>query len=423
MTSRKANSLSDSEASIIKAMLLRKFIPQDIQAYFSRPTRSINHARISDIRDGRKFKDTPTATEDELDTFLECWPDVDPDTGLKMSGDELLIKAREAMIAAVQIFNSGGFSFRAELFIVTSVIAWTYLMHAFYRRENVDYRYRKNGEVELTPSGAEKFWELSQCLSSGKCPLSPGVKNNLRLLIEIRNEIEHRSTDRIDHALGAELQACCINFNDSIKGLFGAQFGVDKRLSMALQFVTFDGGQRAALKGAKLPPNLSATLDAFRKHLTEAEAADPQYRIRFAFLPLVGKANSADVTLDVLKAGSEQASAIERILLKEVERPKFLPGQVVRKMQERGFKRFNMHDHNLLGSVLGAKQAGKGYGTEVAGKWHWYESWIEKVTSVLAEGWERPGKKPAVVKPIHPNAITATMRDHAPDVVEGVTEG
>ncbi|WP_342588754.1 DUF3644 domain-containing protein [Phyllobacterium brassicacearum] len=34
------------------------------------------------------------------------------------------------MISAVHIFNSTGLSFRAELFIVTSIIAWTYLLHA-----------------------------------------------------------------------------------------------------------------------------------------------------------------------------------------------------------------------------------------------------------------------------------------------------
>ena len=50
--------------------------------------------------------------------------------GLSLRGDELLIKAREAMIAAVHTFNSAGLTFRAELFIVTAIIAWTCLLHA-----------------------------------------------------------------------------------------------------------------------------------------------------------------------------------------------------------------------------------------------------------------------------------------------------
>jgi hypothetical protein len=37
-------------------MLEKKYVPQDIQAYFSRPTRSINHVSISEVWDGTKHK-------------------------------------------------------------------------------------------------------------------------------------------------------------------------------------------------------------------------------------------------------------------------------------------------------------------------------------------------------------------------------
>ena len=148
MARRTGNTLDKWEVAIVKAMLARKFVAQDIQAYFSRPMRSINHARILEIRDETKHKGIKAATDSELDAFLEAWPSVDSATGLHLKGDELLIKAREAMIAAVHTFNSAGLYFRAELFIVTSVIAWTYLLHAFYKREGIDYRYKKHGVFE-----------------------------------------------------------------------------------------------------------------------------------------------------------------------------------------------------------------------------------------------------------------------------------
>jgi hypothetical protein len=53
---------------------------------------------------------------------------------------ELLKKEREAMLAAVQIFNSPQIEFKSELFIVTTVIAWTYLLHAWYRKKGIEYR-------------------------------------------------------------------------------------------------------------------------------------------------------------------------------------------------------------------------------------------------------------------------------------------
>lgn len=391
MARRPGNTLEKWEVALVKAMLAKRYVPQDIQAYFSRPTRSINHARISEIRDGTKHKAIKAASDAELDAFLEAWPNVDPATGLHLQGDELLVKAREAMIAAVHTFNSAGLHFRAELFIVTSIIAWTYLLHAYYKREGVDYRYKKGGVVQKTPSGADKYWELGQCLAHGKCPLDKGVINNLNFLTEIRHEIEHRSTNRIDDALSAKLQACCINFNDAIKQLFGKEFALEKRLPIALQFVTFDGAQRAGLVGAELPPHIATAMDNFQDALTEDEQSDPKFRYRVAFVPKVsGKASKSDLAVEFIKPGSPEAEAVERVLLKEVERPKFRPSEIVAKVKAAGYPAFSMHDHTLLARQLDARTPGKGFGVMIAGTWYWYEHWFDKVLEKLAEGWTRP---------------------------------
>lgn len=393
MAKRAGNTLEKWEIAIVKAMISRKFVPQDIQAYFSRPTRSINHARISEIRDEAKHKSIKPATDQELDAFLDAWPNIDHSTGLHIRGDELLIKAREAMIAAVHIFNSAGLYFRAELFIVTAIIAWTYLMHAYYRREGVDYRHKKAGDVEKTPSGAEKYWELSQCISTGKCPLEKGIVNNLKFLIEIRNEVEHRSTSRIDDALSAKLQACCINFNDTLKRLFGREFALEKQLPIALQFVTFDGSQRDNLKGEELPQNIATAMDNFHNLLSSEEQLDPRFRYRVAFVPkLSGKASNSDLAIEFIKPGSPEAEAVERVLLKEVERTKYLPSQVVEIARAAGFPKFSLYDHSKLCNQLDARNPGKGYGVMVAKTWYWYENWCEKVLEKLKEGWKRPTK-------------------------------
>lgn len=393
MSRRPGNTLEKWEVSLAKSMLARKYVPQDIQAYFSRPTRSINHARISEIRDGTKHKVIKPASDDELDTFLDAWPNIDPATGLHLQGDELLVKARETMIAAVHTFNSAGLYFRSELFIVTSIIAWTYLLHAYFKREGVDYRYKKSGVVERTPAGAEKFWELSHCITIGACPLEAGVVNNLKFLIEIRNEIEHRSTNRIDDALSAKLQACCINFNDAINKLFGREFALEKRLPIALQFVTFDGVQRKALLGADLPQHIATAMDTFHNTLTDDEQKDPKFRYRVAFVPKVsGKATKSDLAVEFIKPGSPEAEAVERVLLKEVERPKYLPSHIVEKAKAAGFPTFNMHDHTKLSEQLDARNPAKGYGVSVAKAWYWYENWLEKVLEKLNEGWVRQPK-------------------------------
>ena len=200
---RRGNKLEQWEIALIKAMIADDRWPndQDILAYFTRPTRSINHRAIAEIRTGKKHTAVTASAADDLEGFLASWPEIDAETGLSLRGDELLIKAREAMIAAVHTFNSGGLTFRAELFIVTAIIAWTYLLHAWFKREGIDYRHTKNQNgqkvVIKTPSGAEKFWELGQCLKHARCPIEQGTKDNLAFLLELRHEIEHRSTNRI----------------------------------------------------------------------------------------------------------------------------------------------------------------------------------------------------------------------------------
>jgi hypothetical protein len=167
---------------------------------------------------------------------------------------------------------------------------------------------------------------LSQCLAHGKCPLNKGVINNLKFLTEIRHEIEHRSTKRIDDALGAKLQACCINFNDAIKRLFGKEFALEQQLPIALQFVTFDGAQRAALVGADLPAHIATAMDNFHNALSEEEQKDPRFGYRVAFVPKVtGKASRCDLAVEFINPRSPEAETIKRVLLKEVERPNTCP--------------------------------------------------------------------------------------------------
>jgi hypothetical protein len=384
---KRGNRLERWEIALIKAMMADGRWPndQDILAYFTRPTRSVNHRAISEIRTGKKHAAVKAAPPDELEAFLTSWPEIDPETGLSLRGDELLIKAREAMIAAVHTFNSAGLTFRSELFIVTAVIAWTYLLHAWFKREGIDYRYTRNRGgrkvVEKTPAGADKYWELGQCLKHARCPIDRGAKDNLAFILELRHEIEHRSTSRIDDAVSAKLQACCINFNDAIKQLFGAQYALERRLPIALQFVTFNPAQRAILKKASdLPRNVEVAMNDFEARLTPEQQADPQYAFRVYMVGrTANRAPGADLAVELVAPGSEVDEKFN-IALKEVEKRKYLPKEIVTQMQAEGWDRFNMHSHTLLWKKLDAKNPNKPYGAFAVGNtWCWYETWLDRV--------------------------------------------
>ena len=401
---RRGNKLERWEIALIKAMVAAGRWPndQDILAHFTRPTRSINHRVIGEIRTGAKHAAVRSATADELDGFIASWPEVDPETGLSLRGDELLIKAREAMIAAVHTFNSAGLTFRAELFIVTAIIAWTYLLHAWFTREGIDYRHttNQNGEqvVAKTPSGADKYWELSHCLKHARCPIERGAKDNLAFLLELRHEIEHRSTSRVDDAVSAKLQACCINFNDAIKTLFGAQYALERRLPIALQFVTFSPDQRALLKKAgTLPRHIETMMDEFESHLTPEQQGDPRFALRVFMVPKVAnRAPSADLAVELVLPGSEVAEKFN-IALKEVEKKKYLPGEIVKNMKAEGWDRFTMDSHTKLWKRLGAKDPAKGYGAVAVGKtWCWYETWLNRVREECQQHPDRYRTPPVI---------------------------
>ena len=78
-----------------------------------------------------------------------------------MKKHELLIKSREAMLAAVQIYNNPQITFKSEIFISMAIISWTYLMHTYYANKGIDYRY-------YSMRGKRKCYDKTKCDYCGK---------------------------------------------------------------------------------------------------------------------------------------------------------------------------------------------------------------------------------------------------------------
>lgn len=300
---------------------------------------------------------------------------------------ELVAKSREAALSAVQTFNNPLIRFKSETFIVLMVIAWTYLLHAYYRSKGIEYRYFDQGpkrrRFSRTKSGAFKFWELERCLNDTACPLDRDTSNNLRFLIGLRHEIEHQMTLRLDNYLSGRYQACCLNYNFYAKKLFGEQFGIDKQLTYSLQFVELSHEQATGLPSkVTVPERLRAYVAEFDGKLTHDEFNSERYSYRLLFKKkLAGRPGQADKVVEFIDPDSELAKAIDKEywVKKEVEKPKFLPSQIVREMKEAGFPRFGMHQHTELWKGENAKAGGKGYGVLIGNAWYWYERWRDRV--------------------------------------------
>lgn len=300
---------------------------------------------------------------------------------------ELLTKSREAALAAVQIFNSPLITFKSEVFIVLANIAWTYLLHAHYRKTQVEYRYfnmaGKRRAFHKTKAGAHKYWELERCLNCEYSPVDKNTSNNLQFLIGIRHEIEHQMTSRLDASLSAKFQACCLNYNTYVKKLFGDKHGIDKHLAFSLQFSSISREQVAALpQPDAMPSHIRSFVEGFEGKLSEDEFNNSRYAYRVLFVAkTANRKGQADEVIEFVKADTELAADVNKAytVIREIERPKYLPSGIVKLMQQEGYHRFTMHDHTTLWRKADAKADGKCFGVQVERAWYWYDSWLEFV--------------------------------------------
>ena len=295
---------------------------------------------------------------------------------------ELLKKSREAALAAVQIFNNPSVTFKSETYIVLMIVAWTYLIHAYYRTRKVDYRYFTQGpkrkHYDRTKNGAFKHWELERCLNDARCPLAKEVVQNLKFLIGLRHD--RVSDDHANrHLLSPPSLAASTNTIQSCSFLRRYIAG---QLAVSLQFSSLSQMQIDTLEQhAGLPGHIKKYIEGFDGVLTPEEFASAKYAYRVIFVPKTANhLNQADQVITFVKADSEIAKTANATyaVIRETERPKWIPSQIVAKMRAEGFSKFGMTQHTDHWKSLDAKNIAKGYGVQVAKAWYWYDSWIEE---------------------------------------------
>lgn len=310
---------------------------------------------------------------------------------------ELVAKSREAALNAIRVFNDPQVSFKSETFIVLMIIAWTYLLHAHYRGKSIEYRHFRQGPkrriFDRTKHGAYKYWELERCLNEGQSPIDRDTTNNLRFLIRLRHEIEHKMTRSLDGYLSGRYQACAMNYNEYLKRLFGKKAGIDRQLMYSIQFMELSEEQLAGPKPeAAIPERLRAYVAEFDGALTHEEYNSPRYSYRLLFKrKLVNRPGQADRVVEFIDPNSDLAKRIDKEywVKKEVERPKFRAKDVVATVRQ-GFPRFRISpEHVQMWKAEDAKNPGKGYGVDVQGAWYWYQSWIDRCIELCKAAGDR----------------------------------
>ena len=330
---KKEGRLTYEEERIVKALLNRGERNQDIQALLNAGRKAtINGARISGVKEDDGIEE---ASPDEVDAFMMRKEAYDWQTGLNLYDDERLIRAREAMILAVHVFNNPSCRFKTEIFAVLANIAWTYFFHEFYVREGVEI-IGKDGRSLL----------LSQMWDRPDCPLSQGMKNNLKAIKTIRDEVEHLLLRRSDLKWISLFQACCLNFDLMMVALFGPKVSLRKELAFALQFAKLDMDQIVAFQQHEVPAQIEALDARLCKDLSEGDLADLEYQFRVIYT--LDNASKSQAAFQFIAPGTPVGGEIKNVLIKhklaDDEYP-YKPTTVAKLVSERCKSKFSTSHH------------------------------------------------------------------------------
>lgn len=320
---------------------------------------------------------------------------LDPVTGLSLANDERLIRAREAMILAVQLFNSTTFKFKTEVFCVLANIAWTYLLHEYYKRHtNVDI-IQESGRALL----------LSQMIKRPDGPLSRGIKNNLKAVQDIRDTVEHQLLGRTDVMWFSLFQACCLNFDKTMCKLFGDELTLAHELSFALQFSNMDFDQLIKLQEYDIPAHIKALDARLQDGMKEDDLSDREYQFRVIYT--LDSASKSRAHIEFIKPGTDKGREIRNVLVKPRIADQlypYKPGRVAELVSRRSNKKFNLRNHTQawrlfevrpLGSAKQPENTNKDFCIyHVAhGDYTYSEKWIDH----LVDQWSDEEKRAAVL--------------------------
>jgi len=328
-----AGALTGEERPVVKALLKEGWRNQDIQHLLNKGrVATINSARITEVKADASIT---AASKDDVDFFIRKKDAYDPITGLNFYDDERLIRSREAMMLAVQSFNSPTLRFKAEQFAVQSNIAWTYLLHEYYVRKGVKI-IGKDGRSLL----------LSQMIKRHDFPLAKGVANNIAAVIKIRDAVEHKLFRRSDEKFFSLFQANCLNFDQAICELFGDRLSLKSELSFALQFAKLRFAHMAELQKHDVPEHIEALDAELEEGLSEEEKADLSFKFRVVYL--LESASKSKSHFEFVRPDSAEGKEIHNILEKRViadEHYPFKPGQAATLIAERSGERFSSYNH------------------------------------------------------------------------------
>lgn len=215
----------------------------------------------------------------------------------------ILQGSRHEALLAVDLYNRAALERSLEGFILHMHIAWLYVLHARFLRDDVDYRYRKDNRQFVRVDGEIKSWDLGRCLGEAFPDANNPVRCNVEFFIKIRNKIEHRYEAALAPVLAGKTQALVFNYEETLTEWFGPSGALGESLRFPVFLSNLTPGAVEALKAVHrgLPKRLTSFIREHDDSLPSVVAEDWRYDFRVFLLPQTGPKTENDVVMRFLR--------------------------------------------------------------------------------------------------------------------------
>lgn len=382
--------ITDREVGLMKGLITHKgYNDQQVLAIFSYLDRNINHRIVGAVRKGAKpgYAAIAPATAPEIDELLYQYAKISSLADRlgfcemdAISGQ--VHKAVEIMKTAILIYNNNMIVTRSETFIVLAVIAWTYLLHARFADQKIEPVYLNADGAHQLIEGRPKSWELGHCINQPQALLTTGEKNNLKYIIAIRNEVEHRSYEDINADVQSKIQANALNFLRYVRKHFGPKFDFSQDLAFAIQLQALTLQAPNAIKGEGMVAKSVAAVNALLEApMTSADFNDPDYAFRVYVVPrVINNSKKADQAVLFSPIGSQVELAI-----KQVERPKLRMKEAIKTLIDEGVPNVTSHTFTQAWKSENLKDPAKGLAVVLGNQWFWYPQGTDQIKAILLQ--------------------------------------
>src|SRR5579884_576952 len=367
--------------------------------------------------------------------------------GLSQPVRENLTKARDAALAAVEIYNKPAIDFRAGNYIVLMVIAWTALFHAIFYRRGIKPWYtlpltgkrRRYKRID----GDVAHWELAECIRQYFTSNNPPERKNLEFILGLRNKIEHRNMPQLDPTLFGECQAMLMNFEGLLVKEFGAKFGMADKLALAIQFSRTS--PKAQQETQKKLANSTSTkvldyISQFRMGLPTEILNSQHFRFSVYLVPKIANhEKSADVAMEFIPYDATKPEEMEKLskivgMIREKQVPvanvdMIKAGDVVKEVSRHLPFKFNLHHHTKAWQHYGVRPACKSSSPEKTkadfcvfdkahGDYVYTKAWVRFLVQKLSDAAEFQNVTGQSPSPTGKAAVVASTVASAPAIVD-----